>query len=48
MSRVKVIPTTTDGCCPTLTAVYEALGPANLVSVAHYPKAGCCMIYETE
>ena len=48
VSRSKVIPTTSDGCCPTLTAVYDALGPANLLSVAHFPKAGALVIYETD
>lgn len=48
LSRVTVVPQTADGCCPTLTAVYEALGPANLISVAHFPKAGGVVIYETE
>lgn len=42
------LPTTADGCAPTITAVYEVLGPANLISVAHYPKMGVGMIYETD
>ena len=41
------MPTTTDGVAPTITAVYEAMGPANMISVGHYPKMGVCVIYET-
>lgn len=48
ISRLIVLPVTADGCCPTLTAVYEALGPANIISVGHFPKAGVGVIYETE
>ena len=32
---MNVIPTTADGCCPTLTAVYGTLGAANLISISH-------------
>ena len=42
------LPLTRDGVSPTITAVYEALGPANMISVAHYPKVGVGVIYETE
>lgn len=41
------LPTTADGVAPTITAVYEMLGPANLMSVRHYPKLGVGVIYET-
>lgn len=41
------LPTTKDGTAPTITAVYEMLGPANLISVGHYPKLGIGVIYET-
>ena len=42
------LPTTADGIAPTITAVYEAFGVANMISVAHYPKMGVGVIYETE
>lgn len=48
VSLMIVVPQTADGCCPTLTAVYEALGPSNLLSVGHFPKAGVMMVYESE
>lgn len=48
VSRVIVVPQTKDGCCPTLTAVYDALGPANLLSCGHFPKAGVMVVYEEE
>ena len=47
-SRNIGLPVTADGLAPTITAVYEALGPANLLSVGHYPKVGVGVIYETE
>ena len=46
-SRMIGLPVTADGCAPTITAVYEALGPANLISTGHYPKVGIGVIYET-
>lgn len=46
--RLVGLPTTADGVAPTITAVYEALGVANMISVAHYPKMGVGVIYETE
>lgn len=33
-------PVTSQGLCPTITAVYSALGPQNLLDVAHFPKMG--------
>ena len=42
------LPITSDGCAPTITAVYEALGPANIISVAHYPKMAVGVICEAE
>lgn len=42
------MPTTTDCVAPTITAVYEAMGPANMLSVGHYPKMGVGVIYETD
>lgn len=41
-------PTTKDGLVPTITAVYENIGPANMLSLGHYPKMGVGVIYETE
>lgn len=41
------LPTTKEGLAPTITAVYEMIGAANLISVAHYPKIGIGEIYET-
>ena len=46
-SRLIGLPITSDGCAPTITAVYEALGPANIISVAHYLKMAVGVIYET-
>lgn len=40
------LPVTRDGCAPTLTAVYEMIGHANMISVAHYPKVGVGVVYE--
>lgn len=48
VSRLIVVPQTAGGCCPTLTAVYEALAPANLLSVGHFPKAGVMVLYESK
>lgn len=45
--RLVGLPVTKDGLAPTITAVYEVLGAANLISVAHYPKIGVGIIYET-
>lgn len=45
--RIVGLPTTADGVSPTITAVYETMGPANMMSVAHYPKMGVGVIYET-
>ncbi len=42
------LPMTKNGTAPTITAVYETLGPANMISVAHYPKMGVGVIIETE
>lgn len=42
------LPTTKEGLAPTITAVYETMGPANMISVAHYPKMGVGVIIETE
>ena len=55
MKRVKSVPpvrqvglpTTKDGVAPTITAVYEKTGPANMISRGHYPKMGIGVIYET-
>lgn len=47
-SRQIGLPITSDGVAPTITAVYEKLGPANFISVTHYPKIGVGVIYETE
>lgn len=47
-SRKIGLPVTADGCAPTITAVYEALGPANMISTAHFPKVGIGEIYETD
>lgn len=47
-SRQIGLPMTQDGCAPTITAVYGAVGVANLISVKHYPKVGVGVIYETE
>ena len=41
------LPTTKDGVAPTITAVYETPGPANMISCGHYPKMGIGVIYET-
>lgn len=46
-NRIIGLPTTTDGVVPTITAVYETTGPANMISVGHYPKMGVGVIYET-
>ena len=46
-NRLIGLPTTADGIAPTITAVYETTGPANMISVAHYPKMGIGVIYET-
>ena len=46
-NRLIGLPTTTDGVAPTITAVYETTGPANMISVGHYPKMGVGVIYET-
>ena len=46
--RLIGLPITADGTAPTITAVYETLGPANMISVAHYPKMGVGVIIETE
>lgn len=42
------LPLTADGVVPTITAVYETTGPANMISVMHYPKIGIGVIYDTE
>jgi hypothetical protein len=34
------VPVTTKGLAPTVTAVYSAMGPQNLLDVAHFPKMG--------
>lgn len=47
IQRVIGLPTTIDGLAPTLTAVYEVLGPANMISCGHYPKMGVGVIFET-
>jgi len=47
-NRLIGLPTTTEGVAPTITAVYETTGPANMISVAHFPKMGIGVIYETE
>jgi hypothetical protein len=41
------LPTTANGVAPTITAVYDALGVSNMISVAHYPKMGVGVVYET-
>lgn len=47
-SRLICLPTTADGCCPTITASYGGpVGPANMISCKHYPKSGVGVIYET-
>ena len=43
------LPTTKDGCAPTITASYGGIiGVANMLSTKHYPKCGIGVIYETE
>lgn len=34
------VPVTSKGLAPTVTAVYSAMGPQNLLDVAHFPKMG--------
>ena len=37
----------TDGCCAaTITTRYEAIGPTNILTLAHYPKT--VVLYEFE
>lgn len=45
--RLIGLPTTKDGCAPTITAVYETIGPANMMNCGHFPKMGVGIIYET-
>ena len=47
-TRLVGLPVTADGVSPTITAVYETLGPANMISCGHYPKMGVGVIIETE
>ena len=47
-NRLVGLPATADGTAPTITAVYETTGPANMISVAHYLKMGVGVIYETQ
>ena len=37
----------TDGCCAaTITTLYEAIGPTNILTLAHYPMT--VVLYEFE
>ena len=38
------VPVTSKGLAPTVTAVYSAIGPQNLLDVAHFPKMGVIVI----
>lgn len=42
------LPVTKDGYAPTITAVYETIGAANIMSVKHYPKMCVGVIYEKD
>ena len=41
------LPLCGDGTVPTITAVYENIGPANIMSCAHFPKMAVGVLYET-
>lgn len=48
MVRMIGLPVCADGTAPTLTAVYEMIGPANMISVGHFPKMTIGVIYESD
>ena len=37
---------TADGCAATLTTRYDAVGPTNIITLAHYPMTVILMEYE--
>lgn len=38
--------TTADGTCATLTTRYEAIGPTNILSLAHFPMTVILIEYD--
>ena len=46
-SRFIGLPTTVDGCDPTLTATYDYGSVANMLNTRHYPRLGVGVVFET-
>lgn len=44
--QIRAINTTADGCAATLTTRYDAVGPTNIISLAHYPMTVVLIEYD--
>ena len=44
--QIRAINTTGDDCAATLTTRYDAVGPTNIISLAHYPMTVALIEYE--
>ena len=42
----KAVNITADGCAPTVTTRYDAIGCTNILSMAHYPMCAVLIGYE--
>ena len=44
--QIRAINVTGDGCAATLTTRYDAVGPTNIISLAHYPMTVALIEYD--
>ena len=44
--QIQPVNVTIDGCAATLTTRYEAIGPTNILTLAHYPMTVVLIEYE--
>ena len=44
--QIRAINTTGDSCAATLTTRYDAVGPTNIITLAHYPMTVALIEYE--
>ena len=44
--QIRPVNVTTDGCAATLTTRYDAVGPTNILTLAHFPMTVALIEYE--
>lgn len=44
--QIRAINVTNDDCAATLTTRYDAVGPTNIITLAHYPMTTILVEYE--